>query len=133
MTRVLAIGVGFGAVLLLLLSAVTIPLWAHPMNEDEARTLALTQPGLSSYQVLDASFSVSVDGRVLNRRGTLVYTRQDWRLHAAGLVLAAPAAFWVVELEPAARRPCSTARVIIDAGSRKVVAVSRQAITCRMA
>ena len=132
MTRGIAVGAAFGAVLVLLLGAVTIPLWAHPMNEAEARALAVQQQGLSGYQVLDTSFAVSVDGRVINRKGVVVYTRSDWKLNAAGLVLTAPAAYWVVELQPPARRMCSSARVIIDAGSGKVVAVTRQALACRM-
>ena len=130
MARRLLIGSGFAAVLLLLVAAVSLPAWAHPMSADEAVAIARAQPGLNGLEVSDASLSVTVDGRVFDRRGTLVYRRPGPSIEAGPVALGLPQAYWVVQMQTAGRA-CTTATVVIDAGSRKVVATRRQSFPCR--
>jgi hypothetical protein len=126
------IGGAFAAVLLLLGAAVSLPVWAHPMNSDDAIVIAHAQPGLGSLAVTDVYFNVSLDGRVADRHGTIVYRRPGTSVRAGpvSLALQLPQAFWVVEMRNPSR-PCSTATVVIDAGSRTVLAARRQSLPCR--
>jgi hypothetical protein len=118
--RRLAIGAAFLAVLVLLGAVVTLPVWVHPVNEDEARALALRQPGFPGYHVSDVRLEITVDGRVRDTNGFVVYTLPGPRLELAGASAAPPAAFWLVHLESAAH-PCSIGLVVIDARSHQVV------------
>ena len=81
------VGGAFAAVLVLLLAAVTLPAWAHPMGSDDAISIARAQPGLGSLEVGDVSFDLSVDGRVLDRRGTVVFQRPGPTLEAGPVTL----------------------------------------------
>jgi hypothetical protein len=100
------------------------------MSSDDAIVLAHSQPGLSSLAVSDVFFDVSVDGRVADRHGTIVYRRPGPSVQAGPVSLALPQAFWVVEMRNPSR-PCSTATVVIDAGSRTVLSARRQSLPCR--
>ena|SRR5205814_283180 len=120
----------FAAVLLLLVAAVSLPAWAHPMKSEDAVALARAQPGLAALEVSDVFFDLSVDGRVLDRRGTVVYRRSGPSLRAGPLTLGLPQAFWIVEMQSAGRN-CANATVVIDAATRNVLAARRQSLTCR--
>jgi hypothetical protein len=121
MARRLAIGGAFVAVLALLAIVVSLPAWLHPVNEDQARSLALRQPGFAGYHVSDIRLEVTIDGQVRDRNGLIVYTSPGPRVELAGAAAAPPAAFWLVHLESPAH-PCSLGLVVIDARSRAVVA-----------
>jgi hypothetical protein len=124
------VGGAFAAVVLLLAAIVSLPLWIHPMQSDEAVALARAQPGLAALEVTDVFLSVSVDGRVADRRGITVYKRPDPSLRAGPLTVAAPHAFWVVEMQSASQ-PCASATVVIDALNRNVLASRRPSASCR--
>jgi hypothetical protein len=126
----LLIGGAFAAVVLVLVAAVTLPLWVHPLNEDQARALALSQSGLGRYKISAAHLQVTFDGRVSDSHGQLLYTVPGQRVVIGGQAWGQPAAFWVVELQSRTRPACMTARVVIDAGSHKVVLVSRRFLPC---
>jgi hypothetical protein len=114
----------------LLVAAVSLPAWAHPMRSEDAIVVARAQPGLAALEVTDVFFDVSLDGRVADRKGTIVYRRPGPSLQAGPLTLGVPQAFWVVEMQSPGRR-CTTATVVIDAATQKVVASKRQALNCR--
>ena len=124
------VGGAFAAVLLLLVAAVSLPIWIHPMRSEEAVALARAQPGLAALEVTDVFFAVSVDSRVADRHGVIVYKRPGPMLQAGPLTVASPQAFWIVEMQSPGRS-CSSAIVVIDATSRGVLASKRQSVSCR--
>lgn len=129
MIRPVAIGAAFAAVLLVLLAAVTLPVWLHPVNEDQARELAHKQPGLASYSITQTRLVVSLDGRVRDGNGFVLYTAPGPKLEVGGVSAAPPAAYWIVNLQAPQRR-CAGATVVVDAGSHDVVLVARHSRRC---